>query len=1264
MKRFLTTLTFCAFLLISGAFFLTKSTGAKDDVIEKLLSLPAPPPGQGPKRAARWRLPDRKTPPKDDAPISEILAYWEAQSENYRELGYNPKPTDRVLERIRAEISKKPESVVRFLNIFRESPDGIDLVKRIYDNWPEAREGRSALKSWLTMNSSHFADQLAKTATRAAEQGEYVSNHNELLALAQHDWDGARPTVDRLYSDTAGPVSRVLGMWALYKHALTENSLGDIDRYREELKAVVEDKKATAGMRDLAFDALVKEKDWNGRDEWYYTLLGDETLAELRVNGSLYTGLTTLVMYSHPDKYADKMIELSRSTNSVVRNAAVRNLGIMLEDKNPDVVRALLPWLEDPKWARDVDNTRGNLVRALRNIKMPESVPGLISILDEKETYYVDESMFAANGANVANRVAMAMNAAANAANAAANAVDSGVWASNSVSNRVHTNANIKGSGKVREMTRYPLRSEAIQALAMNSDMRAAQPLKRILRDVEPYERALVVKAILMCKGFTVAEQADAIETFARETTRMKEEAEAYAAAHGPESNLNAVVSHGYSPLSRIGGPVFSAEEMRLLLGMQLLQIGQPDDLLVREVVSRIGRLEKSEPDLAQALRMMILNWKGPAINALLLKDLRDNKSSPEAVVKLLSVRRSLQETQPGDVFEIRTGNSTAAGVSACLLESDRDYASLLAGQDAEAKAAMLACARLIRARLPVRTVAGYLSATDKRLALAAERYLESEDSPEARAILHSFSSNEIRILGATTGFWPDGKYDAEWGSYALIMLGDDGDQPLPEPDPDGYGPAYRYLQSQRVTEFDDIEKRIKEEIKADEKLSAVYAYNDHYVHIFKDKVLFSWDEDESRYRERAMTKAEFEHLTGYLADNKVDELGPFLTCSEDCESEELLMVGRQGGRRVFFNHDTETDFSDGLEAIFTEMKKEPAKLRYRLEKEIPGLEILFADDFLKVETIWKNAVDFRVLAVNEEKRKKIEEESEPEESDEESDEEYVDHEGETGYGVRRGRRFEDHAWYRFDDGKLTDKVLQPEGVDFLPAAGDDQTAKGRRWKTKAAGIEIRSDDEGLSRISAGKTTRLRTGNYDSPVITSNGKWVFTSKFGNDGASLWRINLTTNREYLVESKELPAIRAIAFLPAINKVLITPNYYEGSDEFEDMYVPSARQYLLADPDTGAVQLARGELRPVAQQTFRPLQEGPGQFEFWAAIPDNAGRKTSVGIYSAKTLSFKEVLSVPKITFDSMEMWADPAGGRLYFVYKGHLLALPLPPAKAK
>jgi hypothetical protein len=80
-------------------------------------------------------------------------------------------------------------------------------------------------------------------------------------------------------------------------------------------------------------------------------------------------------------------------------------------------------------------------------------------------------------------------------------------------------------------------------------------------------------------------------------------------------------------------------------------------------------------------------------------------------------------------------------------------------------------------------------------------------------------------------------------------------------------------------------------------------------------------------------------------------------------------MLGRQGGRRVFYKGDDLPDFFKEIDAMFKEMRKQPAKLHYRLEKNLAGLEILFADERLQARAVWKNADDFRVLLDDPERR-------------------------------------------------------------------------------------------------------------------------------------------------------------------------------------------------------------------------------------------------------------------------------------------------------
>ena len=398
--------------------------------------------------------------------------------------------------------------------------------------------------------------------------------------------------------------------------------------------------------------------------------------------------------------------------------------------------------------------------------------------------------------------------------------------------------------------------------------------------------------------------------------------------------------------------PPITAAEIKYILGQQIIANPEPTAELLAAVVQRINVLDRTNPPIANALRRIMLGWRGAAVNLVLLNDLKNNKADINAIIKLLTIRKELKEKQANDVYAIRTGGSSVAlGIAACLLENQGEYDALLVSSNAEAKTAMFGCARLIRAELPVRIVAQNLSSPNKLLALAAERYLESNDSPEARQIILAKYPNEAKILGART-FFGESSDTPDAGMTAALFRTIEKLSWFEE----------SYLFYNNDEKIRTTEKKLQKEIMETTELLGVYAYNDGFVHIYQDRVMFSYAEDESRYRERYLTEAEFDNLKNYLAANRVDELVPFLSYCEECEESELLMLGRQGGRRVYFKGDKPSDFFAGLDKLFEEMRKPPAKLRYELEKSITGLEILFADENLKAMTVWKNGGDLRVL--------------------------------------------------------------------------------------------------------------------------------------------------------------------------------------------------------------------------------------------------------------------------------------------------------------
>ncbi|MDQ2747564.1 MAG: hypothetical protein M3T96_09910, partial [Acidobacteriota bacterium] len=718
-------------------------------------------------------------------------------------------------------------------------------------------------------------------------------------------------------------------------------------------------------MRDLAFDALVKEKEWSGLDDWYETLLEDETLADLRVNGSSYTGLTTIMYYSPPEKRLARMLKLAESSNPTIRKAAIRNLILLADGKNLEVIRVLLPWLENPDWAQEVNGERGRLIYTLSTIKMPESVPGLIAVLNEKQ-----------------NRQMPTM---------ASNRMTSNSMMSNG---NVSVMRDDQESRMLAMQSEYVYRSAAVSALATQKDGRAIAPLREILSQVESWQAGNVVRALVASGGFTIPEQVEALETVAANYGRDPGNIDI------SESQVasNTVPTDSKPPMPRlmVGNVAMQnslAErsldptQIKFALGQQLAAQTEADENLVTALIDRIEVLRTKNPPTAYGLRQIMMKWRGAAINQMLMRDVKNDRADTDTIVKLLSLRKELRENQSNDIADMRNGSQTAYGISTCLLENPSEYDALLQSDNTEAKTAMLACARLIRAALPVQKVAENLKNPNKTLALAAERYLETEDSPAAQNFVLATHPNEAKILGAKKLFVPD---DAPVGNSIFLSalfasLDDSGDTPV-------------YFYDVFSDNLAAGEKKLQKEVRESQDLLGVYAYDDNFIRIYKDKAVFSWQTDKARFRERDLTKGEFEGFKNYLAGERVNELSPFFSeCGEECQEKELLMLGRNGGRRIYLFGGESPRFFAELAELFERMRQPPAKLRYALEKNLAGLEILYEGENLQAETVWKNGADLRVLVGDAQRRKQIDKELEKQNA---ADEEKADFDYEESWKV------------------------------------------------------------------------------------------------------------------------------------------------------------------------------------------------------------------------------------------------------------------------
>jgi hypothetical protein len=245
-----------------------------------------------------------------------------------------------------------------------------------------------------------------------------------------------------------------------------------------------------------------------------------------------------------------------------------------------------------------------------------------------------------------------------------------------------------------------------------------------------------------------------------------------------------------------------------------------------------------------------------------------------------------------------------------------------------------------------------------------------------------------------------------------------------------------------------------------------------------------------------------------------------------------------------------------------------------------------------------------------------------------------------------------------------------PAGIEYPPARdGLEVERDSYPWMVTARGTELRYSDDGLYAVRNGKLSRIVGGYFTEVFITADGRWAVGSRYvEGEGMGTVRVDLGSGRVFPVDTGER-SMSIEGYLPELNRFVLgagrgRDEYYDHHDyhgegeEFPERSDHEGKAFFLLDPVNGAVRDAPGEVRPIVQQTFRPLQPNGRQGEYWAALPDNEKNETVVGIYEARFMGFKPVLRVPKMNFDSMDMWVDAPGGRVYFIYKGHVLSVPL------
>ncbi|MEP6902811.1 MAG: HEAT repeat domain-containing protein, partial [Actinomycetota bacterium] len=936
-------------------------------------------------------------------------------------------------------------------------------------------------------------------------------------------------------------------------------------KYRDELKAIVENKTASGSERDLAFDALTKNPEWQGFDNWYLSLFADESLLELRMSESSVTAPLISVTDKNPDKWIPILTKLVGNKNPNIHNAAVNAL-VEIAEQTPskDALTPLLPWLTNPNWAKDTGTDRRDFIRRLDKAEMPESIPGLIWLVENEDD------------------------------------------------------------------------DDAADVLAKYKDSRAVPALRSALSKTSDERiRKSFVEALIACGGFSDAEMIGAMQMYVQ----------------------TILTPDGYKKVEeRDDWDDKNPLPLEISIGKFLARQKVPNESFVRALFERINELQKTKADVAKKLLEIANKWQGKAVDTEILKRLADGRADVDTILTVLARRKELRESVPLELSWLTAKSGLPRAVGVAVFEDETQMASFVNQNNLETQITALACARLLRIKLPVREVGALLDSNDKLLVLAAERYLESEDSREARDLVLAKHPNEVLILGARDCFYPKTvKNIVDEKSKKMLS---------------NLGCSLSVYYNHIFIEFDKDEEKFRREIIENKDLLEIYATGNSVLRVFRERAVFTWEYDSAIFYENVLTREELEAFHNSIIADKIDEKIPEFTAPGFATGiGQFVMLDRRGGRRIF----AYGGMGAGLWMPFLlqSLKQGATKPQFKFAKNVAGLEILFTDEHFAPQIIWKNGDDFRVLVEDNVRKREISDEIENLDKLDDKNED-LDYEirGINARKRRAEREFEQYEWRKFENGKLGAAASEPLEIPYLrnnsafPTMEELSSNDGIR-NARSGNYEIRAgsnmDTYGLWKVNRAEQIKIADGWLKYPVTTADGKWVVASKTETNWDEpnyLVRLNLQTGKESKIKIMPAKNLSAVAFVPAHHKILLR----SADDSYGDVNL----KYYLLDVETGLINQVKGVFAPFRHQTFRPLQSNGKPNESWAAIYD--GEATEIGIYNDKLFSFKSLVKLPQIALDSEDIWVDEKDGKIYFVYNGrfledgYLLSIPLPNEK--
>lgn len=356
------------------------------DVLDDLLRVPAPPPGQA---ATMQERPTSE--PAADAPLQDLLQWWSNPQLTGRE-----HPSAAVRERLIETIDAKPEFVESIVDHLPARPDVCERLQRIENE---------RVVAWRLHHCADRRDALLAAARKAADDdGGYVTQGEELEALARNDWMRAEPILRHL-AGSEQLRTRTLALSLMYEHEPSAD-------LRATLQSIATNATAPGYSRDQAFEALARDA-WEGRDEWLLAQMSDSSLLDLRDGIYSYTPFNDLAS-SNPDQWIPIYTRLLEHADPTVRSLAANGLAqFHLRDARADALRPLIPWISNPAFAGDMSMARLRLIQTVATVGLREAIPHLALAVkndpDDSNRVYAAEALaeFGDSSANDAMRAAL-----------------------------------------------------------------------------------------------------------------------------------------------------------------------------------------------------------------------------------------------------------------------------------------------------------------------------------------------------------------------------------------------------------------------------------------------------------------------------------------------------------------------------------------------------------------------------------------------------------------------------------------------------------------------------------------------------------------------------------------------------------------------------------------------------------------------------------------------------------------------------------------